>query len=260
MVVTKATDAKGLPASDAPSLNANPLVLKLASLADLSADDRAVLHGLCGHPTTVVAHTDLIREGDAPNGVYLILDGMAARYKIRQNGVRQIMAYLIPGDFCDLDVALLHEMDHAIGTLSTCQVVRIDLPTIRNLVENHPSIARALRIVTLVDEATLREWLMNVGGRSADERVAHLFCELLLRFQAVGLATRDSYSLPIRQVDLADTTGLSAVHVNRTLQALRRQGLIALSGTSLTILDLPRLQDLAEFKANYLHLARRAAA
>lgn len=235
--------------------NANPLVRKLASLADLSHDDRAVLDGMCGRPMAVSPRTDLIREGDVPNGVYLITEGVACRYKTRRNGVRQIMAYLIPGDFCDLDVALLRQMDHAIGTLSACRVVRIDLATIRDLVDNHPTVARALRVATLVDEATLREWLLNLGGRSADERVAHLFCELLLRFQAVGLATQDSYPFPIRQADLAATTGLSTVHVNRTLQNLRRQGLIALSGTSLTILDLPRLRSLAEFKANYLHLA-----
>lgn len=233
----------------------SPLVRKLASLAVLSHDDRAVLDRIGERATAVAPRTDLIREGDTPNGVYLITEGMACRYKTRRNGARQIMAYLIPGDFCDLDVAFLREMDHAIGTLSACRVVRIDLATIRDLVDNHPTIARALRMATLVDEATLREWLLNLGVRSADERVAHLFCELLLRFQAVGLATRDSYPFPIRQADLADTTGLSTVHVNRTLQSLRRQGLIALSGTSLTILDLPRLRGLAEFKANYLHLA-----
>jgi CRP-like cAMP-binding protein len=126
--------------------------------------------------------------------------------------------------------------------------------------QHHPAVARALRMGTLVDEATLREWLLNVGCRSAVERIAHLFCEVLLRLQAVGLASEDSYALPLTQAELGDTTGLSNVHVNRTLQELRRQGLIELKSGRLKILNLPRLRAIAEFKANYLHLGDRAAA
>lgn len=113
---------------------------------------------------------------------------------------------------------------------------------------------------TLVDEATLREWLLNVGGRSSIERLAHLFCELLLRLEVVGLVTKDSYELPIRQGELADTTGMSNVHVNRVLMELRRQGLIELSGRSLAVLNRRGLEGLAEFKPNYLHLGERGAA
>src|SRR5919199_5921213 len=164
----------------------NPLILKLESLATLSADDRAVLERISAKPQLVPARTDLIREGDKPDGVYLILDGIACRYKLRASGARQIMAYLVPGDCGDPDVAMLKAMDHSIGTLSDCQVVRIDLAAIQNLLEKHPQIAGALRKAQLVDEATLREWLVNVGRRSADERIAHLFCELLWRAGPLG--------------------------------------------------------------------------
>lgn len=123
-----------------------------------------------------------------------------------------------------------------------------------------PQIARALRMATLVDEATSREWLMNVGCRSAVERIAHLFCELLVRLQVVGLASENSYELPITQLDIAGTTGLSNVHVNRSLQELRRQEMIELKGKRLTILNLPGLKALAEFRANYLHPGDRSAA
>lgn len=238
----------------------NPLIRKLESLANLSADDRAVLEVITAHPRSVPAGTDLIREGDAPNGVYLILQGMACRYKIRTGGARQIMAYLIPGDFCDLDVAMLKEMDHTIGTLSTCEVVQISLDSIEDLLRNHPAITHALRFATLVDEATLREWLVNVGRRSAEERITHLLCEVLLRLQAVGCADARRYPFPITITDLADTTGLSTVHVNRSLKALRELGLVEVSDRHVEILDLSRLQILAEFKPNYLHLVRGRAA
>ncbi len=170
------------------------------------------------------------------------------------------MAYLVPGDFCDLDVALLQRMDHTLATLSPCQVVRIDLDTISDLTKHHPSIAHALRLATLVDEATLREWLLNIGRRSAPERIAHLFCELLLRLEAVGRVSADSYDLPIRQDDLADTTGLSTVHVNRTLQHLRREGLIEFDGRRVKVVDLSRLKELSDFKSNYLHLGEQRVA
>ena len=233
---------------------------KLEGFVSLSDADKALLERISAPSRTVSAQTDLVREGDAPKGVFLILEGMACRHKVRANGARQIMAYLVPGDLCDLDVALLDTMDHTIATLSACKVVCISPKVIAEVMEHHPHIARALRMSTLVDEATLREWLVNVGCRSALERVAHLFCEIQVRMRAVGLADGDSYDLPITQTGLADTTGLSTVHLNRTMQELRRTGLIKLRQRRMTILDVPRLRALAEFKTNYLHLGRLAAA
>ena len=225
----------------------------------MSDADRAVLERINVNSRYVAPGTDLVREGDKPDGVVLVMDGMACRHKHRANGARQIMAYLVPGDTGDLDVALLDEMDHTVTTFSACKVVCIPPETVADLLQ-HPRIARALRMSTLIDEATLREWLVNVGRRSAVERIAHLFCELLVRMEAVDLASGNSFDLPITQVDIADTTGMSGVHVNRSLMELRRQGLIELQSRRLMILSLPRLRMLAEFKANYLHIGDRAAA
>jgi CRP-like cAMP-binding protein len=238
----------------------NPLIRKLESLTSLSDADRTVLARISAETRRVVPGTDLVREGDAPAGVFLVMGGIAYRHKLRANGARQIMAYLVPGDLCDLDVALLREMDHTITTFSACEVVRLAPETVVDLLENHRSIARALRLSQLVDEATLREWLVNVGRRSARERIAHLFCELFVRMRAAGVAGQDGYALPITQTDLADTTGLTAVHVNRTLRDLRREGLIELRSGRLTILNLPGLRATAEFRSNYLHLGDQAAA
>ncbi len=238
----------------------NPLIRKLEGFTSLSDGDQALLARISAETRRVGPGTDLVREGDAPAGVFLVMDGIAYRHKLRANGARQIMAYLIPGDLCDLDVALLSEMDHSITTFSACEVVRLAPETVADLLAHHPRIARALRMSQLVDEATLREWLVNVGRRSAPERIAHLFCELFVRMRAAGVAEQDSYALPITQVDLADTTGLTSVHVNRTLRGLRREGLIELKKGRLTILNLPGLRTLAEFRSNYLHLGGRAAA
>lgn len=238
----------------------NPLIAKLERFAPLSDDDRAALEGICTPVEYVSARTDLVREGDTPKGILLVLEGMAYRYKMRASGARQIVAYLVPGDMGDLDVSLLDHMDHSLGTFSACKVAWIKPEALTSIQQAHPVVTRALRMSTLVDEATLREWLLNVGGRSSIERLAHLFSELLLRLQVVGLVTANSYKLPIRQEELGDTTGMSTVHVNRVLTELRRRGLIDLKGGSLTILNRRDLEVLAEFKPNYLHLGESWAA
>lgn len=243
-----------------PDAAGNPLIRKLEGFAPLSDTDRATLTRISAKPRQVAAGKDLVREGDAPVGVFLVMDGMACRHKLRATGARQIMAYLVPGDLCDLDVALLSQMDHTITTLSPCSVVCLSPETVADLLANHPQIARALRIAQLIDEATLREWLVNVGRRAAPERLAHLLCEMLLRLRAVGHASKDAYALPVTQTELADTLGLTSVHVNRTLRELRQKGLIELRRGRVTILDWSRLRELAEFRSNYLHLGEQAAA
>jgi CRP-like cAMP-binding protein len=237
----------------------NPLALKLAAFANLSGQDYRVLDELVTTVRDVPARTDLIREGDKPSDVYLVMDGFACRYKVLPNGKRHIMAYLVPGDFCDLQVFVLTEMDHSLGTLSACRIVEIPRERVLALVKR-PAIARALWVATLVDEATLREWLVNVGSRPAEERVAHLLCELLFRLRAVGMANGDRYELPITQGELADTMGLSGVHMNRVIQRLRAEKLITLKGKNLVILDLDRLKEFSSFNPNYLHLSQKRGA
>ncbi|GJE53309.1 hypothetical protein GOFOIKOB_6388 [Methylobacterium tardum] len=237
----------------------NPFLRKLEGFVPLPETDSTLLLQASQNAQEVSAGTDLIREGDPPAGLFLILEGFACRYKLRDNGTRQIMAYLVPGDAGDPDVSLLKAMDHSIRTLSDCKVVQIAPGTARELLER-PAIASALRKSALVDEATLREWLLNVGRRSAVERLAHLFCEVHLRLQAVGLADESRFELPLTRQDLADTTGQTSVHVNRALWELSEKGLIELGHGHLTILDLPRLKQLAEFKPGYLHLGEQAAA
>ncbi|MBM6595075.1 Crp/Fnr family transcriptional regulator [Microvirga pudoricolor] len=234
----------------------NPLLDKLEAFEPLPEADKRLLDSLVRSPQVIGPRLDLIHEGDAPTVVQLILVGFACRYKILPDGTRQIMAYLVPGDFCDLHVFILKEMDHSIATLSQCQVVQIHRPQILELMER-PAIARAMWWAALVDEATLREWLVNIGARPAEQRIAHLLCELLLRLETVGLTQGGQYELPITQHEIGDTMGLSSVHVNRVLQRLRADGLITFKGSNLVILDIPRLKTFSGFNPNYLHLPKR---
>jgi CRP-like cAMP-binding protein len=233
------------------------LARKLGNFVDLDQVALDLLDRVVARSRIVPANTDLISEGDKPGNVHLVLRGFACRYKLLENGTRQIVAYLVPGDLCDLHVFLLDHMDHSVSTLSECEVVDIPRATILAMLDR-PDIARGLLLSTMVDEGTLREWLASVGRRSAEERVAHLLCELLARLRSVGLASEDTFPLPVTQVELADTTGMTAVHVNRIIQRLRREKLISLGGKELVVLDVAGLQKLAGWNPNYLHLRRQS--
>jgi CRP-like cAMP-binding protein len=232
----------------------NPLIQKLEHGAQLSDDDRQVLEQVVHDVRDVGARQDIIEEGDKPNHVHAIIEGFACRYKLLSRGERQIMAWLVPGDICDLHIAILGDMDHAIGTLAPCKIAYIGRDTIEELTTRHPAINRALWWATLVDEGTLREWLVSMGRRAADKQMAHLFCELFTRLQTVGLTNGNGFDFPLTQEELADTLGVSNVHVNRMLQELRDYGLITLKGRTLTIPDFERLSEFADFDPNYLHL------
>ncbi|TNC08815.1 Crp/Fnr family transcriptional regulator [Methylobacterium terricola] len=229
------------------------LVRKLDRLVPLTEDDAGALADLSVGARQVRPRTELLHEGDTPDEVILVLEGFAARCKFQPTGHRQILAHLLPGDLCEADAGHLSRLDFSVGTLSACMVAFIPRRALVSTLERHPAMARALRLAKLQEEAISREWLVNVGCRSALERMAHLLCELQVRLQAVGFATRNGYGFPITQQDLGDTLGLSNVHVNRTLRVLRDQNLIEWRERQMRILDLPQLQAIAAFKAGYLH-------
>ena len=232
----------------------NPFIAKLTRGVPLDARDKARLLQVMSRHREASPGVDLISEGDRPENVRLILKGWAFRYKMLADGRRQIMSILLPGDFCDLHVAILKRMDHSIGVLSKVTVVEIPRVTIEELTSRHPGIARALWWATLVEEGIMREWLVNMGQRQADRAMCHLFCELAARLRVVGLVQGSSYEFPLTQEDLGDLLGLSSIHVNRTLQELRGSDLISLQGGVLTINDEAKLAKMSGFKPDYLHL------
>jgi CRP-like cAMP-binding protein len=232
----------------------NPLLRKLANFTQLSEEESDALDECCNDIREFGAREDVISQGDRTGGVKLLLEGFACRYKVLEDGRRQVVAYFVPGDLCDLRVFILKRMDHSIGAVVASKVATISPENVLKLTHTYPNLTRALWWSTLVEEAVAREWIVNVGQRNALERMAHLFCELLYRFRAVGLNDGLSCTLPLTQVELAETLGLSSVHVNRTLQELRRKKLITLEGGTLTIQDLDALKEVSFFNADYLHL------
>lgn len=232
----------------------NSFMRRIAHYHALSGQDVSLLSDLCRRTRTYEAREDVIREGDDPSMLNIFLSGWACRYKMLEDGRRQIIALLLPGDFCDLHNVLLHEMDHSICALTPITVAQPREPEVRATMLQSEPIRDALWWHSLTVVAMKREWTMNIGQRSAQERIGSLLCEIYLRLHTVGLTDGDECDFPLTQSDLAEATGLTAVHVNRTLQEMRSAGLIQLRSRRLVIPDFDRLAKAALFNANYLHL------
>lgn len=234
---------------------AQPVIRRLADLRPLSETAIALLQQAIHEGLQRVgANHDLIIEGDPVDNVRIILSGWLCRYKVLADGRRQIVNFVLPGDTCDAYVYLMPVMDHSIGTLTPVVYAEIKRAQFERMVENERALGEAFWCETMVSSAIQREWTVNIGRRTAIERVAHLLCEIVERLRPVE---EGSSAFPVTQMDLADATGLSVVHVNRTLQELRGSGLITLRDRTLTVHDLPGLQDLAMFSPAYLRTKRR---
>ncbi|UYV15755.1 Crp/Fnr family transcriptional regulator [Porphyrobacter sp. ULC335] len=223
----------------------------------LNEADREALSSLeMGPICTREARSDIASEGENPTAVRLLVSGWACRYKDLPDGRRQIVGFFLPGDFCDLNIYILSELDHSIGALTNVRYYDIQPHQFQEVLDERPHLLRALLWHEMVSAGIQREWLLSIGQRSPMERLAHLFVELYYRLQTVGLATGLSFDLPITQNHLAEANGLSLVHLNRTLQEMRREELIELSDKQLRIVDLDRLKRVAMFNSNYLHFNR----
>lgn len=233
----------------------DPVLRRLALLRKLPPAAVAEIEKAIGERILSASQgEDLISEGDRPVSVRMILSGWACRYKTLEDGRRQIVNFALPGDICDSQIYLISQMDHSIGALTPVIYTDIDRKRFEELIAGDRAVAEAFWCEALVMNAIQREWIINIGRRDALERVAHLFCELYERLRWVDLVDRGSCSFPVTQMDMADATGLSIVHLNRTLQALRGAGLITLRERSLTFHNMDALRDVALFNPNYLYL------
>jgi CRP-like cAMP-binding protein len=176
----------------------NPFIDKLSGHAPLSTEDVKLLEEACGKSHEVPARHDLIREGDKPGPIFVILAGWACRYKMLPEGTRQITAFLMPGDCCDMHASVLQKMEHSIATLTPARVCRIPRARMEELILTRPALTRAFWWTQLVDEDTLRAWIVSMGRRNSLQRVAHLMCELYVRAHNIGLFAGDRFELPCK--------------------------------------------------------------
>jgi CRP-like cAMP-binding protein len=233
------------------------LIRQLESIADLRDKDRAALGALPLRIRSVADKRDILREGSKPAEACLILTGIAGRYKVVAGGRRQIVSLHLPGDLPDLVSLYLPVIDHSLVALTPVRVAFIAHDPIRNLMKSNPLIEEAMLRSAFIDSSIHREWVANVGRRTAIERIAHVICETFTRMRALGLVKQTTFELSLTQGVIGDVTGLSSVHVNRTLKELRTRGLIDTNGKVHSILDWDLLQEAGDFDPAYLHLKRQ---
>ena len=237
---------------------AEMLARKLAHRQPLTLASRSMLDITLGHSVRAVSgRTVIVEKGTRPNQIHAMVDGWACRYAALPDGRRRIVAIYIPGDICDFDAFLMAGMDQSIATITPARVATISEEALADLVTDHPAVTEGLWWESLMAASIQRAWTINVGHRAAKQRLSHLLCELYVRSEMVGLGADGSCALPLTQFHLSDACALTAIHTNRALQELRREGLLSLEARRLSIHDWEGLVDLATFDPAYLRVSAR---
>lgn len=223
---------------------------------DLSPEEEEAIRSAGSEARSFAAGEDIVREGEYPTVSTLVASGVTARYSTVEDGGRQITGLHIAGDFVDLHSFPLQLMDHSVTAITDCRVVSFAHKDLLSITESAPHLTRVLWLLTLLDGAVHRQWMVSKGRLTADEHMAHFFCEQFVRAQMAGLAQSQRYPLPLTQAQFGDALGLSIVHTNRTLQRLRRTGALDWQAGTVGVLDWPLLRELAQFDPTYLHLEK----
>jgi CRP-like cAMP-binding protein len=220
----------------------------------LSDDDAAALEAAAARTIDYPAKRVIVRENVPLTQCTLLLSGFIERFKDTPEGRRQILAIHIPGDFVDLHSYPLKHLEHSVAALTPVTVVTFPHPEVRKLTERSATLTELLWRSTLIDAAINREWIVSVGARGAAVRLAHLLCEMFVRLERIGMTRGQEFDFPVTQIDLADATGLTAVHANRMLRQLRENGLVEFRQGLVRIFDWPALKDFAGFDPRYLFM------
>lgn len=238
---------------DSNSINKDsPLARKFGAVIALSAAELGALDRLQQHSRTFIAGCDLVHQGRSDQAAYILMSGWACSYKLLQDGQRQIIDFQLPGDFLGLRSVLLHVSDHSVVPICDIVVAEFQVADLLKAFAQTPRLATAVFWATSRDEAMVVEHLVDIGRRSAAERIAHFLLELGARASLIGLGNRAGFDCPLTQNLLADALGLSAVHVNRALRQLRENGMVTFQNGCVAFDNYDRLTKFAEFDPAYL--------
>lgn len=230
------------------------LARKLSNFLPLGDAEEAYLSRITTGQEHIRAHRDIIRYGELPTNMFVVEQGFAIRYRMLSSGERQILSFMLPGDICDLNVFLLRQMDHSVAALGPVQICRLSRDDLLKTYLNHPRLSASLWWSALQMEAISRERIVALGRRKARGRVAYFFFDLYWRLKSIDLAKDNQVDLPITQVELADTLGLTPVHINRVLRQLEEDNLIEKGRGQIRVLEPEALQQEADLDDFYLHL------
>ena len=226
----------------------------LGLIDQLSDADKQALLSIKGEIRDLKRGEDVLRDGDRPTYSVVVISGLLQRYTMSPEGKRQIHSFYLPTDTPCLEAVHIGVMDNNLGALTQSRVGLVPLPELFRVMDTHPNLTALMWRETLIQASILRAWLMRNSQTLAHEQMAHLFCEIMTRAKAAGLAQGDTCDLPIRQEDLGDAIGMTNVHVSRTLAIIRASGSVEFRGGKLTIMNWEQLARIAQFNGSYLHL------
>jgi CRP-like cAMP-binding protein len=229
----------------------------LSTIGELSEDDSDAVAHIKGEVRTLQKGKDILSAGDVPHFSVVVLKGFLCRHSWKRDGTRQIHSFYMPTDAPCLETLHIDYMDNNLGAITPSIVGIIPHPEMFRVMEQRPQVRALLWRETLVQAAVFREWLTRNSTLPAHSAMAHLFCEIFVRAETAGLLLANSCAMPATQETLAHALGLTAVHVNRTLQLLRQSRYIELKNGLLYIEDYAKLAELGEFDPHYLHLRDR---
>ncbi len=233
------------------------MLLKLRARDDVSAAEEQILRDSISHVRALGTDEIAVRADVELTECNLLIEGLMCRYKDLANGERQISELHVPGDFVDLHSFPLKKLDHNVLALVPSRIAIVPHERILRITEEHPHLTRLLWFSTTLDAAIHREWVLSLGRRTAIARLAHLLCELHVRLAVVGLADEEGFSLPLTQQDLAECLGMTPVHLNRVLGALKAEGAVTFQRRRVQLENVARLRQIAEFSPDYLFVEKR---
>ncbi|MDA0702751.1 MAG: Crp/Fnr family transcriptional regulator [Proteobacteria bacterium] len=230
-----------------------PLARTIGVFLDLTEEEISALDALNRQKIHLAAQQDLYLEGDAIDRTYVLLHGWMCRHRTLEDGRRQIMSFVLPGDLLNHFGAYQPTTIHTVTALTDAVLASFSCHDIVSLSRAYPRLGAAFAWLGARKYSLLEEHVVRIGRRNAYERIAHMLLELLHCLNVVDDSCEDGYELPVTQEILGDALGLSLVHVNRTLRRLRKEGLIQMdSNRRIVILDMDALTEIAEFSPDYL--------
>ncbi len=227
---------------------------RLTARSTLTDEEESAILGLKGQVRQVAAHTDFVRLGEQVDHSCLVMEGLVGRFGQNMDGDRQITCLYIPGDMADLPSVVSPKSAWGLAALAPTTILRLPHDDLRRVAAGHSGIAEALWRDCVADGSFFSEWVVNVGRRDALARLAHLLCEMAIRCERAGQGDRASFPLPITQADLGDATGLTSVHVNRTLKELRTRAIVTMRSGRVTVHDWDQLVLVGDFDDAFMLL------
>jgi len=231
-----------------------PFLDRLNSRSILTQQEQQAILDLPRHAEQVRSNRDFVRLGERVQHSCLVVDGIVGGFSQNSNGARQITAFFIPGDMADLQSVVQSTPTTALQALSVATILKIPHAAIRAVAARYPAVAAAFWRDCMVDTAVLAQWVVNIGRRDARARIAHLLCEAAVRLKAAPARGDVVFPFAVTQLQMADATGLTPVHVNRTIMALRKEELVTIRGHTVWIHDWEALTEVADFDPEYLQI------